>query len=403
MAADGAGNVYIADYDNHQIRKVAAGTGILTTVAGGAANGFSGDGGPATAALLSYPLGLTVDAGGNLYLADRNNQRIRKVDAATGIITTVAGNGNVGVGGDGGAATAAELCDPWGLAVDGTGNLYIGDSCNYRVRKVDAATGIITTIAGTGTYGFSGDGGAAIAAQFRYVYGLEVDAGGNVYIADGENYPGTPDRRGHRHHHHGRGRWPHGDWRRRRPGDSSLVNFPLDVAIDAAGNLLDLREQWRPCAESRDGHRHHHDHCRQRHGGLQRRWRTGDGRSDAGTVRVDVDAGGSLYIADVYNHVIRRVGGGTAPPADGPPYTLHGHGAHRRQGPGCRHQLRRRRHGVLGDDARANDARAGRDAQRGVHVRRLDGPLRRGIAVAVARPEGRAHLQRDVHGKGAVA
>jgi sugar lactone lactonase YvrE len=187
-AVDGLGNLYIADNWNHRIRKVTAATGIITTVAGTGTGGFGGDGGASTAAQLYYPYSVAVDGVGNLYIADYYNQRIRKVTAATGIITTVAGTDVGGFSGDGGAATAAQLLYPNGVAVDGAGNLYIADTSNQRVRKVTAATGIITTVAGTGTYGFNGDGGAATAAQLRYPSGLAVDGAGNLYIADWENH-----------------------------------------------------------------------------------------------------------------------------------------------------------------------------------------------------------------------
>ena len=196
VAVDGAGNLYIADARNHRIRKVDA-SGIITTVAGtgeigGGAGGFSGDGGPATAAQLNLPQGVAVDGAGNLYIADARNHRIRKVDAS-GIITTVAGTGEIGGGaggfsGDGGPATAAQLNLPQGVAVDGAGNLYIADARNHRIRKVDAS-GIITTVAGTGEIGggaggFSGDGGPATAAQLNFPQDVAVDGAGNLYIAD---------------------------------------------------------------------------------------------------------------------------------------------------------------------------------------------------------------------------
>src|SRR5207249_2100231 len=158
-------NLYIADTDNHRIRKVAAGSGIITTIAGYGAtasgNGsFSGDGGPATAAGLNGPHGVLLDASGNLYIADPYNNRIRKVDASSGIISTVAGGGNAyGFSGDGGPATAAALNAPFGVASDSAGNLYIADQNDHLVRKVAAGSGIISTVAGNGTEEFSGDGG----------------------------------------------------------------------------------------------------------------------------------------------------------------------------------------------------------------------------------------------------
>src|SRR5438552_2477226 len=152
----------------------------INTVAGGGA----GDGGDATSASLNSPAGVALDAGGNLYIADRGNERIRKVAAATGIITTVAGNGVFGFAGDGGAATNASLSVPVGVAVDASGNLYIADHSNNRIRKVTAGTGIITTVAGNGNPTFAGDGGAATSASLFSPDGVALDASGNLYIAD---------------------------------------------------------------------------------------------------------------------------------------------------------------------------------------------------------------------------
>jgi hypothetical protein len=230
VAVDGSGNVYIADRYNHRIRKVTAATGIITTFAGNGTSGSGGDDGPATAAQLRepfgvildgsgnvyiadlvnnrirkvtaatgimttivgsglyYPSGVVVDSVGNIYIADRNNHRVRKVTAATGVMTTIAGTGTSGFSGDGAAATGAQLYYPAKVAVDGAGNVYVADTNNHRIRKVTAATGIITTVAGTGTSGFSGDGGIATAAQVRFPYGVTLDGAGNMYIADSDNY-----------------------------------------------------------------------------------------------------------------------------------------------------------------------------------------------------------------------
>jgi sugar lactone lactonase YvrE len=185
VAVDASGNIYIADPSDRRVRKVHAVTKIITTVAGGGDSGSLGDGGPATAAQLSYVGGVRVDAAGNLYIAD--TARIRKVDAATKIITTVAGGGAFGFLGDGGLATAATLDDAEDVAVDTAGNLYIADARNNRVRRVNAATKIISTVAGTGVEGFSGDGGAATAAQLAQPNGVAVDADGRMYIADTSN------------------------------------------------------------------------------------------------------------------------------------------------------------------------------------------------------------------------
>ncbi len=186
-AVDSAGNLYIADTYNSRIRKVTASTGNISTVAGSATLGYSGDGGPATSAELSYPHGVAVDGSGNLYIADTQNNRIRMVTASTGIISTVAGNGTVGYSGDGGAATSAELTYPNGVAVDSVGNIYIADTQNNRIREVTASTGNISTVAGNGTFGYSGDGGAATSAELTYPDGVAVDGSANIYIADFDN------------------------------------------------------------------------------------------------------------------------------------------------------------------------------------------------------------------------
>ena len=186
VAVDSSGNLYIADSHNQRIRKVSG--GIITTIAGTGAAGYSGDGGAATAAQLSLPSAVTIDSNGNLYIADTNNQRIRKITGTA--ITTIAGNGEESYAGDGTTATAAALDLPTGVAVDATGNVYIADRHNQRVRMVTPA-GTISTIAGSGTAsfsgGFSGDGAAATAAMLAKPSGVSVDGAGNIYIADTDN------------------------------------------------------------------------------------------------------------------------------------------------------------------------------------------------------------------------
>jgi sugar lactone lactonase YvrE len=184
VAVDAAGNLLIADYGNRRIRRVDGTTGIITTVAGNGNGGFSGDGGAATSASMYNPGGVAVDAAGNLLIADTDSHRIRRVDGTTGIITTVAGNGTSGFSGDGGAATSASLYNPVGVAVDAAGNLLIADYWNHRIRRVDGPTGIITTVAGSVNPGFSGDGGPATSASLFWPGGVAVDAAGNLLIAD---------------------------------------------------------------------------------------------------------------------------------------------------------------------------------------------------------------------------
>ena len=178
-----SGNLYIADRANHRIRKVDS-SGIITTIAGTGEYEYSGDGGLATSAKLYYPNSLAVDSG-NIYISDNINNRIRKIDSS-GIITTIAGNGFSGYSGDGFAATTAELSQPLGIAVN-SGNLYIADYDNGVIRKIDSS-GIITTVAGTGVYGYSGDGGLATNAKLFWPYDIAVDSSGNLYIADSLNH-----------------------------------------------------------------------------------------------------------------------------------------------------------------------------------------------------------------------
>lgn len=189
LAVDAHGDLFIADYFNHRVRKVAP-DGVITTVAGTGTAGFSGDGGKATDARLGGPVGLAVDSTGNLYITEYSgNHRVRKVDAVTGIITTVAGNGRTGFSGDNGPATAAGM-DASGVAVDSAGNLFIID--NLRVRKVDAVTGMITTVVGNGTAKYAGDGGPATDTGLRGPTGLAIDAAGNLLISDRAWPPAPP-------------------------------------------------------------------------------------------------------------------------------------------------------------------------------------------------------------------
>jgi uncharacterized protein YjdB len=184
VAVDNSGNIYIADRSNYCIRKVNT-AGIITTFAGNGTSGYTGDNGPAIAAQLNLPTGVACDALGNVYIADQHNNCIRKVDIS-GVITTFAGNGLQGYSGDGGAATAAELNWPVNVATDASGNLLIVDFSNSAIRKV-SPSGIITTVAGTGMYGFSGDGGPATLAQLYHPTMIACDAIGNLYIDDENN------------------------------------------------------------------------------------------------------------------------------------------------------------------------------------------------------------------------
>jgi hypothetical protein len=186
VAVDGSGNVFISDVGEHRVRRVDAATGIITTIAGTGTAGFSGDGGPGTAAKLDYPTGLAVGPDGGLYIADRNNQRVRRVDLTSGTITTVAGNGSTGFAGDGGPATAAKLNSPTDVAFDPTGALHIADNANHRIRKV--SDGKIDTVAGTGSPGFSGDQGQATLAKLQDPDGIGFGPDGQLVIADSGNF-----------------------------------------------------------------------------------------------------------------------------------------------------------------------------------------------------------------------
>ncbi len=183
LAVDAQGNIYIGDYYNNRIRRVDATTGIINTIAGIGTAAFSGDGGPASVAEL-MPSGICLDKSGNIYFVDGGGYRVRKINTA-GIITTVAGNGTAGTAGDGGPATAAQLAMNGSLCIDSSGNLYL--ACNYKIRKVSKSTGIITTYAGTGTFGYIGDGMPATAAQFdSYIIGMDTMRN-ELYIADRGN------------------------------------------------------------------------------------------------------------------------------------------------------------------------------------------------------------------------
>ena len=342
VTVDEAGNVYIADWGNHRIRRV-DGSGIITTIAGTGERGFSGDGGPAVEASLWHPEGVTVDGGGNLYIADWGNHRIRRVDGS-GVITTIAGIGESGFGGDGGPAAGAWLNTPLGVAVDTSGNVYIADTYNDRIRRVDGS-GIITTVAGTGESGFGGDGGPAGEAQLDSPRGVAVDGSGNLFIADANNGRirrvnslGAITKVASRLH------WPTGvavdglgnvyiadtvDHRIRRvdaggtlttiagigesgfsgdggPAVEARLNHPRGVAVDEGGNVY-IADTWNQRIRRVDPS-----------GGITTVAGIGEGSDSGGAgpateavldwpVGVAVDGSGNLYIADTYNNRIRRV------------------------------------------------------------------------------------------------
>lgn len=237
LTLDAAGNIYIADYTNERIRMVTAASGIIRTIAGTGTAGYNGDGITATSATINLPEGIAVDPSGNIYISDYNNKRIRKITASTGLISTIAGTGTQGYSGDGAAATAAKINAAQGIALDASGNVYIADAGNNRIRKITVSTGIITTIAGIGTAGFSGDGAAATLAKLNYPSGVALDAAGNIYIADNSN-----NRIRKVTLSTGKITTIAGTGTASYSGDggaatSATIKYPQEVALDPAGNL----------------------------------------------------------------------------------------------------------------------------------------------------------------------
>jgi sugar lactone lactonase YvrE len=182
VALDRQGNVYVSEADNHCVRRIERGSGIIATVAGTGRAGYSGDGGPALRAELRSPYGIALDAASNLYIVDRLNACVRLVEAATGLIRTIAGTGEAGYAGDGGPATAAQFQEPNDLVLDGQGRLFIADVRDHRVRMVDLTSGVITTVAGTGEGGSTGDGGPAVRATLLGPRALAFGPSGDLYI-----------------------------------------------------------------------------------------------------------------------------------------------------------------------------------------------------------------------------
>jgi len=238
-AFDKAGNLYFADSINNRVRKVAAGTGIITTVAGIGTSGYSGDGAAATTAQLNGPSSVAFDSKGNLYIADTGNYAVRKVDVQTGKISSYAGTGTPGYSGDGQAASAALLSNVKGLAVDGADNLYIADSGNNSIRMVTAQTLVISTVTGSGTAGYSGDGAAAINALLSAPSGVSLDQAGNLYIADTNNEAIRKVAASNKviTTVAGDSTGIAGNTGDGGPATSAKLNAPTTVAVDSAGNL----------------------------------------------------------------------------------------------------------------------------------------------------------------------
>ncbi|MBX3014394.1 MAG: hypothetical protein KF832_22925 [Caldilineaceae bacterium] len=302
VEVDSASNLYIAVRYSDRIRKVDT-NGVITTVAGNGTTDFSGDGGPATSAALNMPAGVVIDSTGNLYIADTGNNRIRKVDTNS-IISTIAGNGTADFSGDGGPATSATLNNPAGVAIDSTGNLYIVDAWNNRIRKVDA-NGIISTIAGNGTADFSGDGGPATSATLNNPTGVAVDSAGNLYIADAwNNRVRKVDVNGVITTVAGNGILDFNN----DEGPATSVSFyaPSDVAVDSAGNLY-IADSGNSTIRKVDTNGIITTVAGNGEAGV-----SGDGEPAAsvslvGPVSVAVDSAGNLYIADNSTSTIRKV------------------------------------------------------------------------------------------------
>jgi hypothetical protein len=308
ISADGAGNLFIADQFNHRIRQIAP-DGTISTVVGSGAPGYAGDGGPATSAQINTPIGICVDAAGNLYIADVGNQRIRKVDAS-GIITTLAGNGSKGYGGDGGPAINASFYNPVRVVVDpSSGNVLVADQSDHRIRVI-TPDGNISTLAGNGvgtpaTGAFSGDGGPATSASLNNPTAVTVDSAGVVYFADQFNHrirKVTPD---------GTittiaGNGAPGFAGEGSPAIAASLNYPGGITVDAAGNLYfndDLNYRTRRIAT---------DGTITTVAGSGAQGFSGDGGSATaaslnGNFGITLDTQGNLYIADSTNNRIREV------------------------------------------------------------------------------------------------
>ena len=317
LAADSAGDLYISDMDNSRIREVNAASGAIATVAGNGTTGFSGDNGAATAAELYYPIGVLVDASGDLFIADFDNQRVREVYASSGKIATVAGDGSYGFNGDGVAATAAELADPRNMALDSAGNLYIADTSNDRIREVNVSTGLISTVAGNGSSHYGGDGGAASVAVLYYPQGIAVDSQGNLYIADSDN-----DRIREVNISTGvittvAGDGTGGYLGDNGPATAANLNWPQGVAVDAAGDIYiaDYINNRIRVVNASTGVISTFAGISSLGGGTQSQGFAGDGGPVSAAVLDDssgvtIDSSGNLYIADSGNNRVREVAAG---------------------------------------------------------------------------------------------
>jgi DNA-binding beta-propeller fold protein YncE len=307
VAFDTAGNLYLSDTANHRIRRVDAASGTIATVAGDGKKGFAGDGGPARGGRLDEPYGLVLDAEGNLYFADRLNRRVRRVDGRSGIITTVAGDGSKTSSGDGGPAVRAGLVEPNGVALDRSGRkLFIADVADNRVRVVDLDTGTIATFAGTGKGKHDGDGGPASAASIAGARAVDVGPDGTVYILERQGNtlravdPGT----GTITTRAGNGSQGYsGDG---GPASAATFKGPKELAVDKAGNILivDTENHAIRRIDARTG-------TISTLAGSGQRGGEGDG-GPAASAQLDrphgvaVGPDGAVYIGDTNNHRVRR-------------------------------------------------------------------------------------------------
>ena len=305
-AFDTDGNLYLAEATNHCIRRVDRDSGIIVTIAGTGEMGYSGDGGPATQATFNQPYSLQVGTDGDVYVVDRLNYVIRKIEAATGIITTVAGTGEVGYGGDGGPATEAQFREPNDCFLDGRGGLLITDIQDQRVRRLDLASGVITTFAGNGVKERVGDGLSALEASILGARAVCMDGAGNTYIAEREgNGIRMVDTRGMMHTLAGTGEFGYdGDG---GPAREATWGAPKAIRCDQAGNLLvvDTENHAIRLIDANTGI------VTTIAGGHLGGEGEGEEATSAGMDRphgLDLDAAGNIYIADSNNHRVRVVG-----------------------------------------------------------------------------------------------
>lgn len=311
ITLDGSGNIYIADNSNQRIRKIDGATGNISTIAGTGAFGYAGDGAAATSALLNFPYGLAVNTSGDVFIADQNNLRIRKIDNVSGFISTVAGNGTQNYGGDGGQALLAALDNPVGVTEDGSGNIYLTESLSHRIRKANPGSGIINSIAGTGVSGYSGDGSAATSAQLSSPQGITTDGAGNVYIADAGNNVIRKIDAGTGNISTVAGNGTPGFSGDGGAATSAQLNNPTGVALDASGNIFiaDLNNNRIRVVDATTG-------IITTLAGTGSASFSGDGGNAAAATMdspnaICVDASGNVYFVDNGNLRIRMIQAGT--------------------------------------------------------------------------------------------